>query len=95
MCCSPGQGFPRAHGCGAGLLIAGYLGPALGWRNCFYVIGLAGLALRADGFDPAYGIDAVIADFAVGQSREAVETLWSCYGAQGLYKRDPDRKSVV
>ena len=27
--------------------------------------------------------------FAVNQSREAVETLWSCYGAQGLYKRDP------
>jgi 3-hydroxy-9,10-secoandrosta-1,3,5(10)-triene-9,17-dione monooxygenase len=27
--------------------------------------------------------------FAVGQAREAVETLWSCYGAQGLYKRDP------
>ena len=27
--------------------------------------------------------------FAVGQSREAVETLWSCYGAQGLYTRDP------
>ena len=27
--------------------------------------------------------------FAVGQSREAVETLWSCYGAQGLYRRDP------
>ena len=26
--------------------------------------------------------------FAVGQAREAVETLWSCYGAQGLYKRD-------
>ena len=23
------------------------------------------------------------------QSREAVETLWSCYGAQGLYTRDP------
>ena len=32
-------------GTGAGLLIAGYLGPALGWRNCFYVIGLAGLVL--------------------------------------------------
>ena len=29
------------------------------------------------------------AAFAVGQAREAVETLWSCYGAQGLYKRDP------
>jgi 3-hydroxy-9,10-secoandrosta-1,3,5(10)-triene-9,17-dione monooxygenase len=27
--------------------------------------------------------------FAVNQSREAVETLWSCYGAQGLYVRDP------
>jgi 3-hydroxy-9,10-secoandrosta-1,3,5(10)-triene-9,17-dione monooxygenase len=27
--------------------------------------------------------------FAVGQAREAVETLWSCYGAQGLYSRDP------
>jgi 3-hydroxy-9,10-secoandrosta-1,3,5(10)-triene-9,17-dione monooxygenase len=27
--------------------------------------------------------------FAVNQSREAVETLWSCYGAQGLYSRDP------
>ncbi|MGZ3310804.1 MAG: acyl-CoA dehydrogenase family protein [Xanthobacteraceae bacterium] len=26
--------------------------------------------------------------FAVNQSREAVETLWSCYGAQGLYTRD-------
>jgi 3-hydroxy-9,10-secoandrosta-1,3,5(10)-triene-9,17-dione monooxygenase len=27
--------------------------------------------------------------FAVNQAREAVETLWSCYGAQGLYTRDP------
>jgi 3-hydroxy-9,10-secoandrosta-1,3,5(10)-triene-9,17-dione monooxygenase len=27
--------------------------------------------------------------FAVNLSREAVETLWSCYGAQGLYTRDP------
>lgn len=27
--------------------------------------------------------------FAVGQAREAVETLWSCYGAQGIYTRDP------
>ena len=24
-----------------------------------------------------------------GAAREAVETLWSCYGAQGLYTRDP------
>jgi len=27
--------------------------------------------------------------FAVSQAREAVETLWSCYGAQGLYDSDP------
>jgi 3-hydroxy-9,10-secoandrosta-1,3,5(10)-triene-9,17-dione monooxygenase len=27
--------------------------------------------------------------FAVGQAREAVETLWSCYGAQGIYTQDP------
>jgi 3-hydroxy-9,10-secoandrosta-1,3,5(10)-triene-9,17-dione monooxygenase len=27
--------------------------------------------------------------FAVNQAREAVETLWSCYGAQGIYTRDP------
>jgi len=27
--------------------------------------------------------------FAVSQAREAVELLWSCYGAQGLYTRDP------
>ena len=27
--------------------------------------------------------------FAVGQCREAVETLWSCYGANAIYTRDP------
>jgi 3-hydroxy-9,10-secoandrosta-1,3,5(10)-triene-9,17-dione monooxygenase len=27
--------------------------------------------------------------FAVSQAREAVEVLWSCYGAQGLYTCDP------
>lgn len=27
--------------------------------------------------------------FAVNKAREAVEILWSCYGAQGLYTRDP------
>jgi alkylation response protein AidB-like acyl-CoA dehydrogenase len=29
------------------------------------------------------------AAMAVNQAREAVETLWSCYGANGLYTRDP------
>jgi hypothetical protein len=27
--------------------------------------------------------------FAVGRGARGVETLWSCYGAQGLYTRDP------
>ena len=27
--------------------------------------------------------------FAVNQAREAVEALWSCYGANGIYTRDP------
>ena len=26
---------------------------------------------------------------SVGQARQAVETLWSCYGANGIYTRDP------
>jgi 3-hydroxy-9,10-secoandrosta-1,3,5(10)-triene-9,17-dione monooxygenase len=32
--------------------------------------------------------------FAVNQAREAVETLWSCYGAQGLYTRDPLQRNL-
>ena len=32
--------------------------------------------------------------FAVNQAREAVETLWSCYGAQGLYTRDPIQRHL-
>lgn len=32
-------------GVGASLLVAGYLGPALGWRICFYLLGGIGIAL--------------------------------------------------
>lgn len=32
-------------GVGVSLLIAGYLGPAIGWRNCFYLLGALGLSL--------------------------------------------------
>ncbi len=32
-------------GVAASLLIAGYLGPAIGWRNCFYALGGIGLVL--------------------------------------------------
>jgi len=32
-------------GAGAGFLVAALLGPTLGWRNCFYVLGAVGLVL--------------------------------------------------
>ena len=32
-------------GIGVSLLIAGYLGPAIGWRNCFYALGTLGVLL--------------------------------------------------
>jgi MFS transporter, Spinster family, sphingosine-1-phosphate transporter len=32
-------------GVGASLLVVGYLGPAIGWRNCFYLLGCVGLLL--------------------------------------------------
>lgn len=34
-------------GSGASLLVAGYLGPTIGWRNCFYLLGAVGLMLAA------------------------------------------------
>ena len=34
-------------GTGVGLLVAGYLAPVLGWRNCFFAIGLLGVLLSA------------------------------------------------
>jgi MFS family permease len=32
-------------GTGVSLLIVGYLGPAIGWRNCFYLLGAIGVGL--------------------------------------------------
>ncbi len=32
-------------GVGVSLLVAGYLGPAIGWRNCFYLLGALGVVL--------------------------------------------------
>ena len=32
-------------GVGVSLLIVGYMGPAIGWRNCFYVLGAIGVCL--------------------------------------------------
>jgi MFS family permease len=39
------MGVPIGVGCS--LLIAGYLGPAFGWRGCFYFLGALGIALAA------------------------------------------------
>jgi MFS transporter, Spinster family, sphingosine-1-phosphate transporter len=48
-------------GVGVSLLIVGYLGPAIGWRNCFYLLGGIGLALAVVMYflkDPKRTIDA-------------------------------------
>lgn len=37
------MGVPIGVGCS--LLVAGFLGPAIGWRNCFYLLGALGLVL--------------------------------------------------
>lgn len=34
-------------GAGLSLLVAGYLGPTIGWRNCFYLLGGAGMTFAA------------------------------------------------
>jgi predicted MFS family arabinose efflux permease len=34
-------------GAGLSLLVAGYLGPTIGWRNCFYLLGGLGMAFAA------------------------------------------------
>ena len=34
-------------GAGASFLLAGYLGPIIGWRNCFYLLGGIGIVLAA------------------------------------------------
>jgi MFS family permease len=34
-------------GAGASLLVAGYLGPTIGWRNCFYLLGAVGMVFAA------------------------------------------------
>ncbi|MCZ6888097.1 MAG: MFS transporter [Gammaproteobacteria bacterium] len=34
-------------GAGLSLLVVGYLGPAIGWRNCFYLLGAIGIGLAA------------------------------------------------
>lgn len=48
-------------GVGVSLLIVGYMGPAIGWRNCFYLLGAIGLALAVVMYflkDPKRSIEA-------------------------------------
>jgi hypothetical protein len=53
-----------------------------------YEVGASAMpSIRDTGFANFGGSHALA--FRVGQARAAIEVLWSCYGAQGLYTRDP------
>lgn len=72
-------------GVGASLLIAGYLGPAIGWRNCFYLLGVIGIVLAVVMFfvkeTPRGHHQSAVAngdDVPKQSAKEIVKTLWAC-----------------
>jgi MFS family permease len=71
-------------GVGASLLIAGYLGPAIGWRNCFYLLGAVGIVLAiAMAFVKETPRGHQQSGNEIGEGprqsvREIVATLWNC-----------------
>jgi len=55
-----------------------------------YLMRQSAMAFEAQGLDLDTKLRLRIQNtLAVAQSREAVETLWSCYGANAIYTRDP------
>ena len=67
-------------GVGVSLLIVGYLGPAIGWRKCFYVLGAIGVGLALVMFllketPRRHRLDAE-ADAPKQSFRDAFATLW-------------------
>ena len=61
-------------GVGISLLVAGYLGPAIGWRNCFYALGVIGA--EAERVVPALTRAMTDEDEDVRQTaREALEKI--------------------
>jgi MFS family permease len=68
-------------GSGISLLIAGYLGPAIGWRNCFYILGAIGLALAVVMLfvreTPRRAVAGRAADAPRQSMRELVRTLFA------------------
>jgi predicted MFS family arabinose efflux permease len=71
-------------GVGASLLIAGYLGPAIGWRNCFYLLGAVGIVLAISmAFVKETPRGHQQSGNEIGEGprqsvREIVATLWNC-----------------
>jgi MFS family permease len=70
-------------GAGASFLVAGLLGPVIGWRNCFYLLGITGLLLSLALFllrDPPRGAqdDSTQANKEVAPEslRESIPLLW-------------------
>lgn len=66
-------------GVGVSLLVAGVLGPALGWRNCFYLLGGLGIAFAIVVFrvkeTRGHGLDAA----AKAAARPKLSELWSVF----------------
>jgi 3-hydroxy-9,10-secoandrosta-1,3,5(10)-triene-9,17-dione monooxygenase len=55
-----------------------------------YLMRQSAMAFEKEGLDLETKLRLRIQNtLAVAQSREAVETLWSCYGANAIYTRDP------
>ncbi len=68
-------------GAGASFLVAGLLGPAFGWRNCFYVLGGLGVVMTLTLFfikDPKRGAQEIVSterETALGL-RESLPLIW-------------------
>lgn len=65
-------------GAGISLLVAGYLGPVIGWRNCFYLLGCLGLILAIVMLfvrDPRHGTKARAASRGPGFAEQTAQLL--------------------
>jgi MFS family permease len=72
-------------GVGVSLLIVGYLGPAIGWRNCFYLLGAIGIGLAIVMLfvkeTPRKHIDHAAAPAEKQKFSEIARTLWTALKA--------------
>ena len=72
-------------GVGVSLLIVGYLGPAIGWRNCFYLLGAIGIGLAIVMLfvkeTPRKHVTHVTAQAEKQKFSEIARTLWTALKA--------------